>query len=170
MRDLLMRLTEEGREGVVMKEDSARDHRAKIVTSYSCIDDIRGTIDHLRDLPAEYFTGRVLRLALFLEEQSEQRLDDLRQQLGSAFLDGLFRAIEQSKRENRVYHTHRCRFRDRENARRLLKRMKQAVGHLHVSERRLEKVGDFYVLEFDKLHAGMTGLLGHVLGGGLVFD
>ena len=59
MRELLLRLTGEGREGVVMKEDSARDHRAKLVTSYSCIDDIRGTVDHLRDLPAEYFAGRV---------------------------------------------------------------------------------------------------------------
>ncbi len=170
MRDLLMRLTEEGREGVVMKEDSPRDHRAKIVTSYSCVDDIRGTVDHLRDLPAEYFTGRVLRLALFLDEQGEQRVDELRQQLGTAFLDGLFHAIEQSKQEHRVYRTHRCRFRDPENARRLLKHMKRADGHLHVTERKLEKAGQYYVLEFDKLHAGMSGLLGHVLGGGLVFD
>ena len=170
MRELLLRLTAEGREGVVMKEDSSRDHRAKLVTSYSCIDDIRGTVDHLRDLPAEYFTGRVLGLALFLEEQDETKIGDLRQQLGSAFLDGLSKAIEQWKREQRVYHTHRCRFRDPENARRLLKHMKRSTGHLHVAQRRLEKEGDYYVLEFDKLHAGMTGLLGHALGGGLVFD
>ncbi len=170
LRALMARLAEEGREGVVMKEDSDRDHRTKLVTSYSCVDDIRGTVDHLRDLPAEYFVGRVLRLALFLEEQGEAQLDDVRRQLGSAFLDGLYRAIEQSKQEQRVYHTHRCLFRDPENAKRLLKHMKRTTGHAHVAQRRLEKEGDYYVLEFDKLHAAMTGLLGHVLGGGLVFD
>ncbi len=170
MRALLAQLTEEGREGVVMKEDSTRDHRTKLVTSYSCMDDIRGTVDHLRDLPAEYFVGRVLRLALFLEEQGEEQVVDVRRQLGSAFLDGLSRAIEQSKREQRVYHTHRCRFRDPENARRLLRHMKRSTGHAHVAQRRLEKEGEYYVLEFDKLHAAMSGLLGHVLGGGLVFD
>jgi len=170
MRELLWRLAGEGREGVVMKEDSPRDHRAKCVTSYSCVDDIRGTVDHLRDLPAEYFMGRVLRLALFIDEQGQGRMDDLRQQLGSAFMDGLFKAIEQSKQEHRVYRTHRCRFRDPENARRLLKHLKRADGHLHIVERGLEREGDYYVLAFDKLHASMTGLLGHVLGGGLVFD
>ena len=48
--------------------------------------------------------------------------------------------------------------------------MKRADGHLHVAERKLAKEGDYYVLEFDKEHAGMSGLLGHLLEGGLLFD
>jgi len=170
LHELVRQLDREGREGVVMKEDSDRDHRAKYVTSYSCVDDIRATVDHLRDLPPEYFTGRIMRLALYLDEAGEAEVEDLREELGSALLDGLFSSIDQSRRENRVFRRHRCRFRHLENAKRLLKHLKRADGHLHVAERRLEREGDYYVLEFDKLHAGMTGLLGHVLGGGLVFD
>jgi putative ATP-dependent DNA ligase len=170
LHELVRQLDREGREGVVMKEDSERDHRAKYVTGYSCVDDIRATVDHLRDLPPEYFTGRIMRLALYLDEVGETGGEDLREELGSALLDGLFGSIEQSRRESRVYRRHRCRFRHLENAKRLLKHLKRADGHLHVAERRLEREGDYYVLEFDKLHAGMTGLLGHVLGGGLVFD
>ncbi len=171
LHELVERLDQEGREGVVLKEDSARDRRAKYVTRYSCVDDIRATVDHMRDLPAEYFTGRILRLALYLDETGKDKVKDIREELGSALLDGLFRSIDQSRTEKRVYRRHRCRFRSAENAKRLLQHLKQrADGHLHVAERRLEREGDYYVLEFDKLHAGMTGMLGHLLEGGLVFD
>jgi putative ATP-dependent DNA ligase len=34
----------------------------------------------------------------------------------------------------------------------------------------LEKEENFWVLEFDRVYLNMTGLLGHLLAGGSIFD
>jgi len=168
--EILQQLNASGGEGVVLKEDSARSHRAKYVTSNSSISDIRLTIQSIKQLPPEYFINRVLRLVLFLDEQQISRDRALAEGLGDAFLDGLFSAIEQVKHEHRVYERYRCRFRDRRNAERLLRRIRAGDRHIQVVQRSLERVGDYYVLEFDKVLPNMTGLLGHVMSGGLVYD
>ncbi|WP_204337701.1 hypothetical protein, partial [Klebsiella pneumoniae] len=63
------RLNEEKREGVVLKEDSERDKRVKYITSYANLNDIRITSLNMLGLPADYYTNRLLRLVLFLEEE-----------------------------------------------------------------------------------------------------
>jgi putative ATP-dependent DNA ligase len=170
VRDLLWRLHLEGREGVVFKEEAPGAHRTKYVTGASCVDDIRATADNMLQLPSEYFTGRILRLALFMEDQGVERLGAVREALGRALVDGLLEAIERFRRERRVFHTHRCRFRHREAAERMLRHLKRADGHIQVVERGITREGDFHVLEFDKTYSEMTGLLGHLLRGGMVYD
>jgi len=168
--ELLRALNAERREGVVLKEIGPPGRRAKYVTGASCIDDILATVDNLPQLPAEYFTGRVLRLALFLAEQGENALPTVREQLGRAFVDGLLDALGRFRRDHRVSHTHRCRLRDRESAERLMAHLRRHEGPIQVIERRLEWDGGHWVLELEKVYAGMTGLLGHLLAGGIVFD
>jgi putative ATP-dependent DNA ligase len=168
--ELLRRLNEGGREGVVFKEDDERQRRSKFVTGNSSIADIEATAHNLLQLPPEYFTQRILRLVLFMEEEGIDRDAALERALGRAFLNGLFAAVEQFKHERRVYSTHRCRLRRPENAERLLKLMRRGSGRIKIIQRRLEREGDYYVLEFDKVYPRMTGLFGHLLQGGLVFD
>jgi putative ATP-dependent DNA ligase len=170
LRTLLTTLGREHREGVVFKEDAPSGRRAKYVTGTSCIDDILATVDNLPQLPPEYFTGRVLRLALFLAEQGEETLPGARDALGRAFLDGLMDAIGRFRAQHRVSHTHLCRFRDRRQAERLLAHLRRAEGPIQVIERRLEREGGYWVLELEKVYTGMTGLLGHLLAGGIVYD
>ncbi len=171
IRDILRRFNDQGREGVVFKEDSPRGRRAKYVTSNASISDIRATARSVLDLPPEYFTGRILRLVLFLAEQRLQRSADLDRRLGAAFLDGLLDAIEQFRAENRVYDTHRCRFRQRENAVRLLEHLARISGkQVQIVHRDLRREGDYWVLEFDRVYPSMNGMLGHLLAGGMVFD
>jgi putative ATP-dependent DNA ligase len=167
---LVQRLDRERREGVVMKEDSAADRRAKYVTASSCIDDIAAMVDNLLQLPPEYFTGRILRLALFLAEQGETGQPSARADLGRAFLDGLLGAIERFRHDHRVYRTHRCLFHDPANAHALMDHLRRAEGPVQVIQRGLTPQEDGWVLEFEKVYVGMTGLLGHLLRGGMVFD
>jgi putative ATP-dependent DNA ligase len=168
--ELVRRLGAAGREGVVFKEMPPGGRRAKYVTGSSCIDDVLATVDNLPQLPAEYFTGRVLRLVLFLAEQGEDALPGARERLGEAFVDGLLGAVEAFRREHRVSHVHRCRLREKSSADRLIAHLRRAEGPIQVLERRLEREGDHWVLEFEKVYTGMTGLLGHLLGGGIVYD
>ncbi len=170
LKSLLRKLNEERREGVVFKEDSERDKRVKYITLWANLNDIRITSLNMLGLPADYYTNRLLRLALFVDEEEVDLGEELYADLGRAFLDGVLQACELSKKEGKVYRTFRCRFRKRENALFFLEQLKHASTHIQVIEKRLEKEGPYYVLEFDKVYLNMTGLLGHVLKGGSVFD
>lgn len=171
IQQLLVRLNEEGREGVVFKEEAGDGHRAKYVTSNSSVADIRVTAYNILDLPPEYFTNRILRLALFLEEQGLERSPQLSRALGDAFLGGLVDAIRQYEAEQKVYRTFRCRFREKANAEQLIEHLEGTAGHqVQIKRRELRQEGGYWVLEFDRVYPGMNGLLSHLLSGGLVFD
>jgi len=170
LKKILLKLNEEGREGVVFKEDSEDGRRAKYITSYANLNDIKITAKNMLQLPPEYYTNRILRIVLFMEEEGLERTEHLYDELGRAFIDGLFNAIEQFKREHRVYRTYRCRFRSKENALALIELLHRTSRHIQVVERELKREGDYWILSFDKVFLNMTGLLGHLLGGGLVFD
>ncbi len=170
LKDLLLKLNDERREGVVFKEDSEENRRAKYITSYANLSDIKVTTKNMLQLPAEYYTNRILRLVLFMEEEGLERTEHLYEELGRAFIDGLFEAIEQFKREHKVYRTFRCRFRSKEKALALIELLQRTSKHIQVIERDLRREGDYWVLTFDKVFLNMTGLLGHLLSGGLVFD
>lgn len=170
IHDILLRLNDEWREGVVFKEDSPRNHRAKYVTSNSSISDIHAGGYSLVDLPPPYFTNRILRLALFLEEQGLGRPREVDRQMGAAFLQGVQEAIQQYQAEQKVYRTFRCRFRSRVNAKRMMKHLKRAAGHVHISQRDLRREGGYWLLEFDRIYPALTGLLSNLLRGGVVFD
>lgn len=170
LKDLLKRLNEEKREGVVLKEDSERDKRVKYITMWANLNDIKVTALNMLGVPADYYTNRLLRLALFIDEEGISVNKDLYEELGKAFLEGILQACEMSKAEGKVYRTFRCKFRKRENALMFLEQMKHASVHVQIIQRRLEKEGDYYILEFDKVYLNMTGLLGHALRGGSIFD
>jgi len=170
LKRLMIRLNEEGREGVVMKEDSERDKRVKYVTLYSSLKDIEITSINLLGLPSDYFTNRLLRLALFMEEEGIRADQELFLKVGKAFLEGLLRAMEMSKKDGCVYRTFRCRFKTRENALLFLENVKHASSQVQILQRRLEKEENFWVLEFDRVYLNITGLLGHLLVGGSIFD
>jgi putative ATP-dependent DNA ligase len=155
---------------VVLKEDAPRDRRAKYVTSDSSVYDIGVGSEGLLQLPPEYFTGRILRLVLFLDEIGRAPDDDLHRRLGRAFLGGVLDKVHQHRDEGRVYHTYRCRFREEHNARRFLAHMERVLGHVHVTAHRLNREGDYWLLEFDKELPRMTSLLRHIYGGGSVYD
>ena len=170
LRRILFRFNEEGKEGVVFKEDSPENKRAKYITSSANLNDIKVTAKNMLQLPPEYYTNRILRLVLFMEEEGIERTEHLYEELGRAFIDGLFEAIEQFKREHKVYRTFRCRFRNKEMALAQMELLRRSSKHIQVIQRDLRKEENYWILSFDKVFLNMTGLLGHLLGGGIVFD
>jgi putative ATP-dependent DNA ligase len=171
MQTLLARLNEEGREGVVLKEDSVSNRRAKYVTGNSCLADIQARARDLLDLPEEYFTSRVLRLGLYLHDQGQSPPEAMVCQLGHAILDGLVAGIHQYHREHKVYHTYQCRFHQRDNALRFLEQLRREAGHqVQISQRALQRMDDYWLLKFDRIYPVLTGFLGKLFGGSLVFD
>ncbi|ABA57902.1 RNA ligase [Nitrosococcus oceani] len=170
IKQLMMTLDTEGCEGLVFKEDVPRGKRSKYVTSDASLSDIQAMARYLPDFPPEYFIGRILRSVIFLDEEGISSTHELKAQLGSAFIDGLLKAIKQCQREHRVYHRFRCRLHDRANARQLLAHLARGDGHIQIVKHRLVREGEFYIFEFDKVFQRTTGLLGELLSGEMVYD
>lgn len=167
---LLNRLDGEGREGVVLKEDSTRNRRVKYVTRFSGIYDVWIRASDVVELPGDFFTGRVLRLALFVDEAGMPHDAGLSRDLGNAFLERLFESVEKFKRDGRVYHTFRCRFRSQEGAEAFMEHIHRILGHTYVVQRGLEARGRHWVLTFDKEVPKLTGLLHQLFQGAAVVD
>lgn len=167
---VILRLHEEWREGLVFKEDSPRDHRAKYVTGNSNIDDIQSTSDNLLDLPPHYFTNRLLRLSLFLEEHDLPPTPELKQALGGAFLDGLGAAMARYRRTHHVSKHFRCRFHNKENAEMLFQHLHRASRSVQIIRRDLRREDGYWLLEFERVYPALTGMLGDLLAGKMVFD
>ncbi|GAB6066957.1 RNA ligase [Methylothermus subterraneus] len=170
LRALILKLHEEWREGLVLKEDSPRDHRAKYVTGHSNIDDIRASSDNLLELPPEYFINRLLRLALFVEEHALPATSELKQALGGAFLDGLRAAMQCYRATHHVSTRFRCRFRHKENAELLLDHLRHASRHVQILLRDLRREDGYWQLEFERVYPALTGMLGDLLAGKMVYD
>lgn len=170
IKALMLKLDQEGREGIVLKEDSPRDRRVKYVTGSSNIADIQVNEGNIQQLPAEYFMHRILRLALFIEEHHLESTPDMHRVLGESLVNGTLNAVEQYRGKRKVYNTFRCRFRHRSNAELMMQAMKRRLGNGQVKQRRLNREGDFYILEFDKILPRTTGTLAQILKGGIIFD
>ncbi|RMD80728.1 MAG: RNA ligase [Gammaproteobacteria bacterium] len=173
LRALMKRLEEKGAEGIVLKEDAPEGRRAKYTTAYACVQDLRAGADAFTDLPPEYFTGRILRLALYLEEQgyAGEALEQVQRRLGAALVEGLLDAVARFRREGRVAQVYRCRLRSREAAEALLAHLRAGAGHaMRIVQRELRREGEHWRLVFERQPPSLNGLLGHLLRGGLVYD
>ncbi len=168
--DLVRDLDRRGCEGLVFKEDSPRDKRAKYVTASAALDDIGMNAANLMELPPEYFTGRVLRLALFLVDRGEAA-GSRAEALGHAFLDGLAEMIRRFREEGQGYLRYRCRFREAEAAEVFFHHL-AAIASRQVRLRlhSLERDGEQWRLTFDRVPVHINGLLQDLLTGTLVFD
>lgn len=169
--EIFEQLNDEGREGLVFKEDAPEGRAAKHVTAASALSDIGATAAILSDLPPEYFTNRVLRLVLYLRQQGQKPTRDLERDLGAAFLEALDSTLTQYERDNKVYHRFRCRFHQRQNAEAMFAHLKRAGGRqINISWHGLEADGEDWMLSFDRNYPAINGLLSSVLHGDLIYD
>ncbi|MGA7981524.1 MAG: RNA ligase [Chromatiaceae bacterium] len=170
VRQIVEQLDAEGREGVVIKEEGPAGHRTKFVTPWSVVYDIAVRAADTVELPGDFFTGRILRMALYLDEAGRQVDEGLERDLGRAFLQGLSESVGRFKREGHVYHDFRCRFRGRQNAEALIEHLRTILGHTHIVQTRLARESGYWVLEFVKEVPKLTGLLHQLFRGASVED
>ena len=170
LSELILQLDAQGSEGLVFKGETD-GRRAKYVTGRSNITDIALCSEQLLDLPPEYFSNRLLRLALFANEHGQHCDAELERGLGRAFLAGLDRAIERSRAMGRVGVGFRCRFRKHRNARHFVDHLKATGGRrIQLAPDTPRRAGDYWILEFERVLDRTTGTLATILAGGSQFD
>jgi putative ATP-dependent DNA ligase len=170
VREVVAELDAGGREGIVIKEAAPGTHRTKYVTAWSGVYDIAVRAADTVELPGDFFTGRILRLVLYLDEAGRRADPELERDLGAAFLHGLVESVERFKRDGHVYHDFRCRFRRRENALAFMEHLRAILGHTHVVQTGLSEEGGLWVLEFAKEVPKLTGLLHQLFRGAAIVD
>lgn len=170
VREIVETLDGEEREGVVLKEDRPGGRRTKYVTPWSGVYDIAVRAADTVELPGDFFTGRILRMAIYLDEAEREVDAAMERDLGRAFLHGLTESVRRFKTEGRVFHDFRCRFRERKNAEAFMSHLRSILGHTHVAQRRLEQVDGYWVLEFEKEVPKLTGLLHQLFRGAALVD
>ena len=173
LRECIEDLDRLGCEGVVIKDARRPQRRAKYVTASASLNDIRQTAQALMDNEAEYYTNRILRLALYLLDHNQPVDDELRRALGGALLDPLLAVMADCQHHRRVGTVYRCRFRQRANAQAFMAFLRRSGGrHAQVREIGLarESGSGYWLLRFERTAVRLSGLLDHLFSGGLVYD
>jgi len=106
-----------------------------------------------------------------MAEHGQQQDPDRLSELGHAMMQGLFRAVEMSRKEGRVSNYYRCRFNQKENARRFIEHIEATGGQrVKVDHELLYEHSGAWILEFERIHQRMTGKMNQALQGGRQFD
>ncbi len=169
LKGLLRELNQRGVEGVVIKPQGGR-RRFKYVTPFINVFDIEFSSHLLAELPGEFFTQRIIRLVLAMEELGLEGNGELERRLGAAFLKGFGKAVEEFKARKKVTWTFFLRMRSRERVDLLLRHLNRASRHVKVSLVSLDREGDYWRVVLEKRFLKSTGFLASALGGSFYFD
>ena len=169
LRAILARYEDEGREGIVFK-DEAGARMVKYTPAATAIRDIATGAADLAELPADYFTNRVLRLALALAEEKGDAHREAHA-LGEAFLLPLLTEIRGFIRTGRLVRERRCRTHTKQAALDLLRHLRRVAHGRHIRKRMLTRGADgLWHLVFTHEPASLSGLLHHLFAGGSLYD
>ncbi len=167
----ILELNEQGREGLIFRQETPRPRRVKYVTARVNLEDIQRSATRMPDMPPGYFAGRILRIALFLQEHGldPQPYEDA---LGQALLGALDDTLSRLQRERRASQPFTCRFRERHNAERLVTLLQRVAGHkVKIVIHNIEPEADgYWRLRFERRYPLTNSLLHELLGGGLIYD
>ena len=167
----ILELNEQGREGLIFRQGSPRPKRVKYVTAQVNLDDIQRSANRMADMPPGYFAGRILRIALFLQEHhlDTQPFEDA---LGHALLGSLDETLTHLQQEHRASQPFTCRFRKRHNAEQMVALLQRVAGHkVKIVIHGIDAEADgYWRLRFERRYPLTNSLLYELLGGGLIHD
>ncbi len=165
------RLDGEGGEGIVMKALTG-PARAKYVTPSINLLDLELDAPLIPELPGEFFTSRLIRLALGLDEIGcAVPIEELEQRLGHALVRGLRDALRDVRKTGTVSRRFTVRVRNRETAAKLVEHIDSASRSVQARQVSLQPSRNGgWELTFDKIFQASTSRLHTWLRGQLVVD
>ncbi|AHL23647.1 RNA ligase [Thermococcus nautili] len=156
LRELVDKLSEEKREGVVMKTPDMK-RIAKYVTPYANINDIRIGSRIFFDLPGGYFMGRISRLAFHIAERRirGEDFENYAKALGEALLKPLVESIEEVSQGHDVEETFRVRVKNVSTAHRMVNHFERLGLKIHIED--IEDLGNgYWRITFKRLYPDAT--------------
>ncbi|WP_297470828.1 RNA ligase [Thermococcus sp.] len=135
LMELIEKLSEEGREGVVMKTPDMRKV-AKYVTPYANINDIKIGSKIFFDLPGGYFMGRISRVAFYIAEKKlrGEEFEGYAKALGEALLRPLVESILEVSQGHDVEETFTVRVKNISTAHRMVGHFERLGLKIHIED------------------------------------
>jgi putative ATP-dependent DNA ligase len=170
LRRVVLDLDARGSEGMVLKP-LGEGRRVKYVTPQVNLADIVEDASLLAELPGEFFSSRIVRLAIGLQELGlEERSHEMAQRLGTALLEDFEQALHRFHRRGAVSQLFRIRMRSPARAAALFEHLKRASSRVNVREVERWWDGQHYRITLEKIFQQSTGWLRTVLEGVSVVD
>lgn len=165
VRDIVVGLGEEGREGVVIKDPEMKRSPLKYTSSQSTCADLRYAFRYFNEYGKDYMFSRIIREAFqsFEFEESEDELEARCQRLGEAILKPIIESIKDVDQGKRVVEKNYPRFRDTE----VLELFKEHLQRMGV-EAKFEDVisqNEHYILHLERQMKSTTDKIANLLKG-----
>ncbi len=156
LMELIEKLSEEGREGVVMKTPDMRKV-AKYVTPYANINDIKIGSKIFFDLPGGYFMGRISRVAFYIAEKKlrGEEFEGHAKALGEALLKPLVESILEVSQGHNVEETFTIRVKNISTAYRMVSHFERLGLKIHIEDIEDLKNG-YWRITFKRLYPDAT--------------
>ena len=156
LMELIEKLSEEGREGVVMKTPDMRKV-AKYVTPYANINDIKIGSKIFFDLPGGYFMGRISRVAFYIAEKKlrGEEFEGYAKALGEALLRPLVESILEVSQGHDVEETFTVRVKNISTAHRMVSHFERLGLKIHIED--IEDLkNSYWRITFKRLYPDAT--------------
>ncbi len=170
LRAELLRLDAEGAEGAVFKPP-ADGLRVKYVTPTVNVRDIALDGVLLAELPAEFFLGRLIRLAMGLDELALlDRVEAAEREIGHALLSRFLPVLRDVAAGGKVRKVFRVRVHTSTAADRLMVHLNRVSKKVQVRELSRRQSGPWIEVELEKTFQQSTARLKSLLEGDFVLD
>ncbi len=167
VKDLLLELDREGREGMVVKPPD-EGKAFKYVTPSSCLRDIEATARLFGELPAGFYAQRIMRAIFWSYEFGLPLSDEFLLRISKALYEPNLDVLREIEGGGSIRERFRVRVRKKETIEELIHHLKRAGVEAHLVS--VEKSGEYLKAEFYRLYRKGTKELRRRLQGRGFFD
>ena len=112
LKKIIRELDEAGCEGMLMKPLNPAEASLKYVTLNSCLRDMRVTAHLMPEMTSEFFTHRIIRAAMYINEQMHSLKPEVFAQLGEVLLRPVYESVDKAARGELIDERFSLRFHD----------------------------------------------------------
>ncbi|AFK22148.1 RNA ligase [Pyrococcus sp. ST04] len=166
---LIEKLSEEGREGIVMKSPDMKKI-VKYVTPYANINDIKIGARVFYELPPGYFTSRISRLAFYIAERKirDEELRKLAEDLGKALLQPFVEGILDVEQGEEIAETFKIRVKKIETAYKMVTHFEKLGLNIEIVD--IEEMDGLWRITFKRVYSDATEKIKELVGGKAFVD
>ncbi len=163
LKNIVKELDEAGCEGIVIKPTHPAEKFVKYVTLGSCLRDLRVTAPLMAESMSEFFTHRIIRAAMFVNENIQSLNSGICSQLGEALLQPIFESVKKVAKGEVIEERFLLRFKEEENIQKMIDHFYRCKVKFEVLSK--DKVNDYWHVKFvRKCYASYEILQKHLDG------
>lgn len=168
LKEIMKELEESGSEGIVMKPVNPAERTLKYVTLGSCLRDMRVTAHLMPEMMSEFFTHRIIRAAMFLNEHTHAPGPEVFASLGEALLKPVYESVARVARGGLIEEKFCLRFREEKNVQAMIEHLYKCKVKFEVLSK--NKEGVYWRVAFSKKYYATYEILQRHIDGAVHVD